>query len=300
LVDKPWALIDDSGEVQKLIFTKDNRLILSRNGVVSTGSWEYFPAAKVLLIDRVTDKILLKEQYIDENVMLLKRDGTQDDYYALANEMTIPDYNIPLYLNDLRCKEFQIKEVEILGGKTIQIYDSKHLDLDYDHIYFVGKKILEIDNTLNPCNLADGYYVSLNKRNTIYVENSHITKKTDNLTLALQNGGEFQIEAASGHSKKTHLNKIVRINGKEIDDSRLTDLNNYIYVIQKSRISKILLLVEYTLKNGSTIKVEQENQNKITSGDIIVDSKPVFPLPDGTYKIKGKWRKIMVKNNVVQ
>src|SRR5690554_439305 len=72
LIEKPWTLIDDDGEIQKLIFKRDKGLILSKNGVVSEGNWDYYPEARALLIDRQTDKLLLKEQFIDNNVLILK------------------------------------------------------------------------------------------------------------------------------------------------------------------------------------------------------------------------------------
>jgi hypothetical protein len=40
LTDKPWALIDDDQEMQKLIFRKNGELIMSKNGQVTIGSWE--------------------------------------------------------------------------------------------------------------------------------------------------------------------------------------------------------------------------------------------------------------------
>jgi hypothetical protein len=52
LVDKLWALIDSDGEIQKLIFKNDNGLILSKNGKVVTGTWEYFPNSRVFLIQK--------------------------------------------------------------------------------------------------------------------------------------------------------------------------------------------------------------------------------------------------------
>ena len=110
LIEKPWTLIDDDGEIQKLIFKRDKGLILSKNGIVSEGNWDYYPEAKALLIDRQTDKLLLKEQFIDNNVLILKKDGTTNDFFALANENTLPDLNIPEYLNSLKIKEFKIKE----------------------------------------------------------------------------------------------------------------------------------------------------------------------------------------------
>ncbi len=51
LLDKPWAIIDEEFEMQKLIFKKNKELILSKNGEAIVGKWDYFPEAKSLLID---------------------------------------------------------------------------------------------------------------------------------------------------------------------------------------------------------------------------------------------------------
>ena len=90
-MDKPWALIDSDLEIQKLIFKKNNELILSKDGQVKIGKWDYFPEAKSLLIDREEDKILCNEAFIDDAVLVLKMDGTSNNYFVLANENIIPD-----------------------------------------------------------------------------------------------------------------------------------------------------------------------------------------------------------------
>ncbi len=75
LIDKPWTIIDEDNEIQRLIFKKDETLVLSKNGQAEIGKWDYFPEAKALLIDRGADKILCNEAYIDEEILILKLDG---------------------------------------------------------------------------------------------------------------------------------------------------------------------------------------------------------------------------------
>jgi hypothetical protein len=104
LIDKPWALIDEEFEMQKLIFKKNKELILSKNGQVQIGKWEYFPEAKSLLIDRSSDKkdiILCNEVFIDEGVMVLRIDGLENRFFLLANENIVPDLDAIKYLNKL-------------------------------------------------------------------------------------------------------------------------------------------------------------------------------------------------------
>jgi hypothetical protein len=100
LINKPWAVIDEEFQLQKLIFKKDKTLIMSRNGKVTEGRWDYFSEAKSLLIDRGDDKILCNEVFINEGIIILKLDGTQKEVFALANENLVPDLNIKAYIDN--------------------------------------------------------------------------------------------------------------------------------------------------------------------------------------------------------
>jgi len=296
LIEKPWALIDDDGEIQKLIFKRDKGLVLSKNGKVEEGSWDYYPEAKALLIDRVKDKILLKEQFIDDNVLILKKDGTDNDFFALANENTLPDYNIPKYLNSLKCKEFKIKEIKLLNGNIIQIYNATNISY---HTDYYGHITGQVDSNYYTLDLPDGAYLTENRKLTLYVKNGKIAKVKKNLIQDLKNGNSVEIEGGLTGYIYYNKNKKITINGKPIPDIRITDNRNFIYEIKESRITEILIVNEYELNNGAKIKVEQKDFSKIRKGDSIVDSNPVFPLPDGLYKIKGKWRKIKVENSII-
>lgn len=121
LVGHPWALIDDDKEVQKLIFKANGELILSKNGAVIYGKWEYLPSANSLIIDRGADKILCKEAFIEDGVLILKKDGTNMDFFALANENIIPDLNILRYLEELRRKKLGIYSLKLLSGEYLEI-----------------------------------------------------------------------------------------------------------------------------------------------------------------------------------
>lgn len=300
LVDKPWALIDKEGEIQKLIFKRDNGLILSKNGKVKEGSWEYFPEAMALLIDRVDDKLLLKEQFIDENVIILKIDGSNNDFIALANENSLPDYNIPRYFNTLRCKELKIKEISVFSGIRAHIIDALTIDLYNNPESLIGKKVEEIDDLYRPQKLENGHYMTFDTNLSFYVKNDYIVRIAKNLKLGSKEGLEILIEDGNEFYKQDNLNKIVRINGQLISDTRLIDKHNYIYTIKESKIEKLSILMEYLLKSGITITVEQNNLKRISSGDRIVASNPINPIPDGTYRIKGKLKRLIIRDCIIQ
>ena len=90
-IDTPWVIVDEDLNQQKYIFKRNGELIMSLNGQVSIGKWEYLSVAKSLLIDRNQDKILLNQFFVDPAVMVLSLDGRKEDYLILANEILVPD-----------------------------------------------------------------------------------------------------------------------------------------------------------------------------------------------------------------
>lgn len=302
LIDKPWALVDGDGEIQKLIFKKDKGLILSKNGKVTIGNWDYFPEAKALLINRVTDILLLKEQFIDENIIVLKKDGTDNSFFALVNENTIPDYNILGYLNRLKCKAFNIYQKRLLSGNTLEIYNYE------DGYAFTNLRVQMIDDNFDTLRLEDGKYLTANKRQTFYISNNRVSNVTNNELRELEGGEIFEIE--NGMNKiescnmnnynRKNINKRITINGKSVGNTHLTDKGNSVYEIKDSVIADILFPYDYELRTGQKITILQRDYKKFRKGDKIVDSKPFYPLPDGTYKLKGyMFLELEIKNCVI-
>ena len=100
-VDVPWVIVDENLNQQKYIFKRNGDLIMSLNGQVNIGKWELLSAARSILIDRIQDKILLNQNFIDPAVMILKKDGFNDENLILANQILIPDLNVTEYLKQL-------------------------------------------------------------------------------------------------------------------------------------------------------------------------------------------------------
>ncbi|APS40631.1 hypothetical protein [Salegentibacter sp. T436] len=121
-VNKPWVLIDQDNNYQKYIFKRDGELVMSLNGKVQVGKWEFIGAANSLLIDRIVDKLLLNQLYTDEGVMALKCDGFNNDYFILANETIIPDLNIENYLRKIEHKKFNVISGRLITGGTLEIF----------------------------------------------------------------------------------------------------------------------------------------------------------------------------------
>lgn len=120
-VDVPWVIVDENLNQQKYIFKRNGDFIMSMNGQVSIGKWELFSAARSLLIDRIQDKILLNQNFIDSAVMVLKKDGFKDENLILANEILIPDLNVTEYLKQLYYQKNKIELKRLNNGIVLEV-----------------------------------------------------------------------------------------------------------------------------------------------------------------------------------
>lgn len=156
-VDIPWVVVDEDSNQQKYIFKRNGELVMSLNGQVTIGKWEYLSTAKVLLIDRIQDKILLNQNFIDPAVMVLKKDGTKDGNLFLANEILLPDLNIAGYLKELFYQKNYIRVKKLTSGEFVEI------DL-YDKVSIEGEPI------------SDGFIELADSENKYVIQDSKIFK----------------------------------------------------------------------------------------------------------------------------
>ena len=152
-VDKPWVLIDLNGNNHEYIFLRNHELILSVNGIVTKGSWQLLPTGK-LLIDRVTDNILLQQAFIDEGILILKLSGTDDLPFMLLNENVIPDKDPEKYLRKVEANFLNYDLFETSEGIILN-------NLNSDTGKFNIGSILKYENG----ELVDGQLKSISKAN---------------------------------------------------------------------------------------------------------------------------------------
>ena len=85
LTNQHWVSLGDIKQNKKVfIFRQNNQLLISDNGIVEKGSWEYL-GNQSLLIDTKNEGYLLKHGFFDENIIALKLDST-DSYAFFINE----------------------------------------------------------------------------------------------------------------------------------------------------------------------------------------------------------------------
>ncbi len=85
LTNQHWVVVDEIDKSKNVyIFRKNNELLISSNGEVEKGRWEYL-GNNSLLIDKKDKSYLFKHGFFDENILALKIDG-RNEYAFLVNE----------------------------------------------------------------------------------------------------------------------------------------------------------------------------------------------------------------------
>jgi hypothetical protein len=85
LSNQHWVLMDSiGGSKTVLIFRLNNELLVSVDGKVNKGKWEYL-GNNSILIDLLNESFLYKHGFFDENVLALKSDN-KNEFALLINE----------------------------------------------------------------------------------------------------------------------------------------------------------------------------------------------------------------------
>ncbi len=85
LTNNHWVSLSDILNSKTVyIFRPNNQLLVSENGLVQKGTWEYL-GNQSLLLDTNSQSYLLKQGFFDENVLALKLDSS-DQFAFFVNE----------------------------------------------------------------------------------------------------------------------------------------------------------------------------------------------------------------------
>ena len=160
-VDKQWIIKDESGNQHQYTFLRDKRLLMSLNGITKTGSWELLPT-KQLLINRITDEILLDKFFIEKALLVMKLTGSEDEPFVLINKNEIPDLDVSKYL-----ERFEEEKNASLVNEQGDCYLKSNGELSGSHFY--EGMVIKMSNGM----LLNGVYKTSRSDVTQYVELSN-------------------------------------------------------------------------------------------------------------------------------
>jgi hypothetical protein len=146
--NQKWINIDEIGSRKKLfIFRPDNKLLISINGSVKRGLWEYIDSS-TLLIEIDDEPILLRHAFIDDEFLLLNQDSTEN--YALF-----------IKENENLIKSNTLEEIqEYLENKYSTTHVKGYIDNGFNIKSYKNSKY-QILNKLDCFDIAWGNYLEI-------------------------------------------------------------------------------------------------------------------------------------------
>ena len=90
-----WVLFNgDKNYSEKYIFEKDNKLLISRNGIITFLEWYFIKINNKIRIDLNQQSYMLNPIIYDNNIIMLQLDGTNQYIFLInPNSNEIKDYN---------------------------------------------------------------------------------------------------------------------------------------------------------------------------------------------------------------
>lgn len=124
LCEKPWIVFNDSGDKEVLIFNSDGTVLITINGLGQIHKWQWVPANESLIIHQADSIVMLHPDYIDNSILALNRDGTQE-YAFLMDENN---------LNNFAAKSLsQLKDYFIGIEQEEEAKEKEKVQAEYEH-----------------------------------------------------------------------------------------------------------------------------------------------------------------------
>lgn len=170
LYNQPWVLLNEQDDFVKIIFQPEGKLIVSKNGVVSDGSWQLLQTAQSLLLEIGSQKRLYNHQFVDDGLLIMKLDGSDDDFFVLTNQRLIPDLNVEYYLQAKYQRSLNTqaipnekyeKEIPLLNGMNLQVIQ---------YLGYSGNTEVRINNLIP----ENGFYRATNSNLAFEVNDGRI------------------------------------------------------------------------------------------------------------------------------
>lgn len=147
LTNQHWVVIDELNNSKFVyIFRSNNELLISQNGKVERGEWEYL-GNNSLLIELKDESYLFRHGFFDANVLALKVDG-KDEFAFLVNENN--------YGGDLNSIE---KVLDFLTRKYLKMIPQNQIEISS----------YSLDYDLNPVENADFKYGYMDKEGNLII-----------------------------------------------------------------------------------------------------------------------------------
>ena len=92
LCNKSWLAFNDTGDKELYIFQENGSLIVSINGKVINGTWQYISTNKSIILSFKGQAYMLHPSFFDKTIFALQQDGT-NRYAFMIDEQQSQSFN---------------------------------------------------------------------------------------------------------------------------------------------------------------------------------------------------------------
>lgn len=101
LVDIPWTMVDGDLNLHRLIFKRNNKLMMIKDGIIKETRWEYLASLNSLILEIGSERVVMNEVLIDDKALILKRDGLNLEFLCFVNSNEMQRLDLAGYLKSL-------------------------------------------------------------------------------------------------------------------------------------------------------------------------------------------------------
>lgn len=135
LCNKSWQIFNDTGEKELYIFQENGDILLSTNGIVSQGKWQYIYANKSILISVKENSYMLHPSFSINNIMAMNLDGTER-YMLMIEEQSL----LALQLKSLEDLNQYLLSIENTEKQKEQKHEEDNLQKEANREWERNKK----------------------------------------------------------------------------------------------------------------------------------------------------------------
>jgi hypothetical protein len=120
LQNKFWIRINENEIAEKWFFRDNGRLIISINGNVTEGRYEYLNESN-LILEFQGNRILLNQNFIYNDLLLLKKDSDESEFYAFYDSTKFNPNEFVQFIENSRKNDLNIVEIELIDNTTAEV-----------------------------------------------------------------------------------------------------------------------------------------------------------------------------------
>ena len=127
LCEQNWVVLDENAGMKVVyIFRKNGQLLISLNGNINKGNWEFIQN-NIILIEISNESFMFRNEFFDENILILKKDGNSESIFFINESKYKKDINSLLDLNNFLNEKYLKTNKKHIGTKDESILIQEEL-----------------------------------------------------------------------------------------------------------------------------------------------------------------------------